>query len=262
MSDHHRRRHHQHRHNSGGSRATPSSSTRSRRDVSTQDPSISAVLNKQNAFRAMSEQSQIDNMISAYRFFNIHQMSSLPIEKLRRACTHLLRRFQLFWSLSTQEKLQYLSHLRAAFESMPNPAYSFEMGAFITPSIEHFVRSIRTRSYNEARDGNWFTWWDRWLASTAQQNGISPGDQLRHDAGVIGHLLEYEYINSLRVTVPNELPPISDSRQQNGSPLPEIQQIFRPSTSGSYSSVNWSSQGYSNAANSNQQYSSQGRGGY
>ncbi|KAI1443161.1 hypothetical protein F5Y02DRAFT_420221 [Annulohypoxylon stygium] len=164
-------------------------------------------------FLAMPENSQINQMVTAYNTvsMDLERAANLSFERQK-----LLWRIDLFQSISRVEKILYLQQLRELLPPRGGPI--FDRIVIVMPYMEPFVRSIRRRSYDPRFDGNWFCWWRR-----SSQSDPAERAQLEQGNYFARHLLEYEVIEQLVPALSNQLPPISDSRRTaEGESLPSV----------------------------------------
>ncbi|KAI0892401.1 hypothetical protein F4806DRAFT_500086 [Annulohypoxylon nitens] len=225
---------------------------RSRQALSSGNVLLDTVLEIVFRFLAISENSQINQMVTAYNTASIdlERVVNLDLSFERQK---LLWRIDLFQSISRAEKILYLHQLRELLPPQGGPL--FNRIVIVMPYMEPFVRSIRKRSYDPRFDGNWFTWWRR-----SSQNVPAERAQLEQGNYFARHLLEYEVIEQLVPAMSNQLPPISDSRRTTeGESLPSV---IRPpvfSSNTGYVSLNQAYAGSSVQHHNSRENSGRGR---
>ncbi|KAI0838371.1 hypothetical protein F5Y06DRAFT_303740 [Hypoxylon sp. FL0890] len=127
----------------------------------------------------------------------------------------VLKRMTLFLTLPHNDQLKYmrdLIHWRQAVFA-PQPLTDVAYIAYLLPGLAHYVRSIRTGTYDETRDKNWFIWWKLGQLKRREEEGTQPGDEIVADRKLLEHLLQYENMQGRAPVAPPQiiaLPPISE----------------------------------------------------
>ncbi|OTA52920.1 hypothetical protein K449DRAFT_402300 [Hypoxylon sp. EC38] len=178
------------------------------------DRVLSSFLNNLQALKIAPESVQRYKVTKLFRGINVEIRRS----DIKHTLEWMLKRMQLFQSLPTADQSRYLQEViewrRIHFA--PNPHTDYEYTAYLLPGIAHYVRTIRTGTFDAKRDGNWFVWFKKGLTQRHVEEGFMPMDDEKADRQLLEHMIQYEAdrggfnVSPRQPDDPLALPPISE----------------------------------------------------